>query len=52
MKHYDLPANPQVPADLGMMHDLIRAMPGVAITAAMVGMAMSKLREVRESENA
>ncbi len=52
LKHYDLPAKPQVPADLGMLHDLIHAVPGVAITAAVVGMAMSKLREVRESENA
>jgi formate dehydrogenase beta subunit len=47
-KYPDIPTNPQVPKDLGMLHEIIRAMPGITLTAAMVGLAMAKLREVRE----
>ena len=49
LKNYDLPINPKVPEGLGMLHDLIHATPGIAITAAVVGIAMAKLREMRQN---
>jgi formate dehydrogenase iron-sulfur subunit len=48
LSNYDVPINPKVPEGLGMLHEIIRAMPGVTITAAMVGVAMAKLRQWRE----
>ena len=48
LKYYDLPEKPEVPEDLGMLHELIHATPGIAITAAVIGAAVAKFREMRE----
>jgi len=48
LKYYDLPENPQVPKDLGLLHELIHATPGIALTAAVVGAAIARLRDLRK----
>ncbi len=44
----DLPKDPKVSEDLGFFHELLRPFGMLTLTAAIVGMALSKVKEVKE----
>ncbi len=44
----DMIKNPKVSEDIGYFHDLLKPMGSLALTAALVGMVISKVKEIRE----
>jgi len=48
----DLPKSPSVPDDLGLLQEFLRPMGTFALTAAVVGLVIAKVKEVREEQRA
>ncbi len=50
LQHYDLPENPKVPEDLGLLDHLLSPFAPAVLTAAVVGLALGYIRTVRAKE--
>lgn len=48
LNFYDLPKNPKVPEDVGLLHDLLKPYSAATLTAAAVGLAIGYLKTVRQ----
>jgi formate dehydrogenase iron-sulfur subunit len=47
----DLPKDPQVSEDLGLFHELLKPFGTLALTAALVGMVLGKVKEVKDKKD-
>ncbi len=48
LDNYDVPANPEVSKDLGLLHEFLDQNKGIKLTAAVVGAALLKVKEARQ----
>jgi hypothetical protein len=46
----DLPKNPKVSEDLGLFHEFLKPFGTLTLTAALVGMVLAKIKEVKEKD--